>query len=56
VKELIFELGLDTLKDDSSWRRLTALLHDVEVLDHQLETMMARFKKRLRGEMPIRLR
>jgi hypothetical protein len=29
-------MDIDALKDDSSWRRLTTLLHEVAVADEQL--------------------
>jgi len=35
-------MDIDALKDDSSWRRLTTLLHEVAVSDEQLATIRAK--------------
>jgi hypothetical protein len=40
-------MDMDALKDDSSWRRLTTLLHEIAVSDEQLATMRARLMARL---------
>jgi len=40
-------MDMDALKDDSSWRRLTALLHEIVVSDEQLATMRAKLMARL---------
>jgi hypothetical protein len=40
-------MDMDALKDDSSWRRLTTLLHEIAVSDEQLATMRARLMARV---------
>jgi len=40
-------MDIDAFKDDSSWRRLTTLLHEIAVSDQQLATMRARVMARL---------
>ena len=44
----MLDISIDALQDDESWRRLTALLLDSEVLDQRLETIRARLMARLR--------
>jgi len=44
----MFGIGIDGLKDDASWRRLTVLLLDPRVSEERLETMMDRLMQRLR--------
>jgi len=40
-------MDIDALKDDSSWRRLTTLLHEIAVSDEQLVTMRGKGDARL---------
>jgi hypothetical protein len=49
-REFMLDINIDGLKDDSSWRRLGALLHEVAVTDQQLATIRARLMERLTME------
>jgi hypothetical protein len=44
----MLDVDIGGLKDDSSWRRLTALLREITVSDEQLETIRARLMARIR--------
>jgi len=46
-EESMLNIDIDGLKDDSSWRRLTALLSEITVSDEWLETMRARLMARI---------
>ena len=44
----LIDISIDCLKDDESWRRLTALLLDSAISEQQLEMVRARLIARLR--------
>ena len=48
IESQMLDINIDGLKDDESWRRLTALLLDSAVSDQWLEMMRARLMARLR--------
>jgi hypothetical protein len=43
----MLNINIDGLKEDESWRRLTALLLDEEISDESLQAMRARLMARL---------